>query len=138
MIAGTTEINEKKTHIASVWSQVHKMPTKTSCGLHLSEETFKATDFTEITVQKYRLKFILIELIFTSWRTPYKNYDESIAKLEFHVKYFHTLKRLQCKSLSKLAKQCNGYLTKTLTIMLKELQWSRWTIQYDQNSSQNI
>lgn len=35
MIAGTTEIN-KKIHITSVWSQLHKMSTKTSCGLHLS------------------------------------------------------------------------------------------------------
>ena len=41
------------------------------------------------------MKFTLIELLRPTGRTQRKNFDKSIARLEFHVKYFHTLKHLQ-------------------------------------------
>ena len=47
MITGTTEINEKNTYHFSLMSDTQNEHC-TRCGLHLSVETFKPTDFTEI------------------------------------------------------------------------------------------
>ena len=84
MIAGTTEINEKKTYHFSLMSDTQH-EHYTSCGLHLSVETFKPTDFTEIMVHQWFCQTVPLRESHVAFREgPQKNGERANLALYFY------------------------------------------------------